>query len=101
MAAISKYHVVDVGTVAAASAAASSLMEYVASPRGLRHMTGQRRAIIWGEGPTAPLLTQGHLYLSDGALEAANELRLTLTVSSQFTAEQIPSTAKLLFGNPA
>ncbi len=101
MAAISQYHVVDVGTVSAASSAAASLMEYVASPRGLRHMTGGRRAIIWGEGPTAPLLTQGQLYLSDGALEAANELRLVLTVSRIVPADQIPATAKLLFGNPA
>lgn len=101
MAAISKYHVADIGTVNAASAAAASLMEYVASPKGLRHMTGQRRAIIWGEGPTAPLLTQGFLYLSDGALEAANELRLVLTVSKEIAATAMPATAKLLFGNPA
>jgi hypothetical protein len=100
MAAITRYHIIDLGTVNAASSAAAGLMEYVASPKGLRHMTGQRRAIIWGEGPTASPLTLGYLYLSDGALEAANELRLSFTQVSSTTADKIPETAKLLFGKP-
>lgn len=101
MAAITRFHIVDVGTVSAATLAASSLMEYIGSPKGLRHMTGQRRAVIYGEGPTASSLTLGHLYLSDGALEAANELRITFTAAGETTVENIPKTARLIFGNPA
>lgn len=101
MAAITRFHIIDVGTVNAASLAASSLMEYIASPKGLRHMTGQKRAVIFGEGPEASKLSLGHLYLSDGALEAANELRLTYTAAGETTVDSIPKTAKLLFGNPA
>jgi hypothetical protein len=100
MAAISRYHIIDLDTVNAASTAAASLMEYISSPKGLRHMTGQRRAVIWGEGPTASALTLGYLYLSDGALEAANELRLSFNRVDSTSADKIPETAKLLFGTP-
>lgn len=101
MAAITRYHIIDFGTVNAASAAAAALMEYVASPKGLRHMTGQRRAIVWGEGPNASPLAHGYLYLSEGALEAANELRISFNATGETTSDKIPETAKLLFGNPA
>lgn len=101
MAAITRYHIVDLGTVKAASTAAAALMEHISSPKGLRHMTGQRRAVVWGEGPNASALSLGHLYLSEGALEAAHELRIMFTAAGETTADQIPETAKLLFGNPA
>jgi hypothetical protein len=101
MAAITRYHIVDLGNVKAATAAAAALMEYIASPKGLRHMTGLRRAIVWGEGPSASALTMGYLYLSDGALEAVNELRINFTAAGEITADKLPETARLLFGNPA
>lgn len=101
MAAITRYHIIDLTTVSAATTGAASLMEYIASPKGLRHMTGQRRAVIYGEGPTASALTLGYLYLSDGALEAANEIRLSFNSVGTTTPDKIPETAKLLFGTPA
>lgn len=101
MAAITRVHIVDFGKVEVASAAAAALMEHISSPKGLRHMTGLKRAVIWGEGPTASPLTLGYLYLSDGALEAAKELRLVFNSAGETTSEKVPETAKLLFGNPA
>ncbi|HWA17240.1 MAG TPA: hypothetical protein VG817_12445 [Gemmatimonadales bacterium] len=100
MAPITRFHAIDLGTVSAATSAAASLMEYIDSPKGLRHKTGLRRAVIYGEGPTAPALTMGYLYLSDGALEAITELRLSFNTVGTITPDQIPPTAKLIFGTP-
>ena len=97
---ITRYHVADFGSVKAATTAAASLIEYVSTGRGLRHLTGPRRAVIWGAGPTAPVLNQGSLYLSDGALEAVNELRLAFTEGETLQAEQLPAFCTLLLGDP-
>ncbi|HTO73851.1 MAG TPA: hypothetical protein VMJ30_08525 [Gemmatimonadales bacterium] len=95
---IAEYHVTDFVNVKAATAAAAKLMEYIRSPAGMRHMTGPRRAIIWGEGPDAMLPLQSRLYLSSGALEAAKELKLSFTPQDKIAAAAIPTTALLLFG---
>jgi hypothetical protein len=98
---IKQYHVADFGSVKAASAGAAALLEYVTTGKGLRHMTGPRRAVMWGAGPTAPALSQGSLYLSDGALEAAGELRLAFTPGDTLPAEQLPAFCTLLLGDPS
>lgn len=101
MAPITRYNQVELGTAQAAAAAVSALIEYIGSPKGLRHMTGHRRAIIWGQSSDASALARNELYLSDGALDAANELRLTFRTVGEMAAAQLPETSKLLFGDPA
>ena len=96
---IARYHVADFGTVKAATTAAAALIEYLSSPKGLRHRTGPRRAVVWGESLSAPPLDQACLYLSDGALEAARELDQVFTLRSTITAEELPGTRKLILGD--
>jgi len=95
---IAEYQVVEFVNVKAATAAAAKLMEYITSPKGMRHQTGPRRAVIWGEGPEAPLPLQSRLYLSTGALEAAREISLTFNVQEKIAAAQLPASALLLHG---
>lgn len=95
---ISEYQVVEFVNLKAASAAAAALMEFVKSPRGMRHLTGPRRAVIWGEGPEALMQHQSRLYLSAGAMEAAGELKLTMTPRDKIAAAALPATTLLLFG---
>lgn len=100
MAAITRFHIIDLGSVGVATTTAAALMEYIDSPKGLRHKTGLKRAVIFGEGPTASSLTLGYLYLSDGALEALQELRVNFNAVGPTTVDKIPATAKLIFGTP-
>ncbi len=95
---IAEYQVTEFVNVKAATAAAGKLMEYIRSPAGMRHATGPRRAIIWGEGPDALLPLQTRLYLSNGALEAARELKLSFNLLDKIAAAALPATALLLFG---
>ena len=95
---IAEYQVVEFVNLKAATTSAAALMEYVKSPRGMRHLTGPRRAVIWGEGPAALLPLQSRLYLSPGAVEAAGEIKLTGTLKDRIPAAQLPATAILLFG---
>jgi hypothetical protein len=95
---ITKYHVVDFGTVRGAVDGAAALMAHIASPRGLRHMTGPRRAVIFGERGDESQFTQARLYLSDGALEAAHEINLTFKVIETLAAADLPGSTKLLHG---
>lgn len=95
---IAEYQVAEFANVKAATAAAAKLMEYVVSPKGLRHQTGPRRAVIWGEGPEALLPLQSRLYLSAGAVEAAREINLVFTMQEKFPAAQLPASALLLHG---
>ena len=95
---IAQYHIAEFVNLKAATSGAAALMEYVASPRGMRHQTGPRRAVIWGEGPEALLPLQSRLYLSPGALEAAREIKLAFTLHDAIPAAQLPSSALLLHG---
>jgi hypothetical protein len=95
---ITKYHVAEFGSVKAATNGAAALIAHLVSPAGIRHLTGPRRAVIWGEGADAPQPVQERLYLSDGGLEAAREIKLVFTVGGTITAEQLPPTARLLHG---
>jgi hypothetical protein len=95
---IADYQVAEFANVKAATAAAAKLMEYVASPKGMRHQTGPRRAVIWGEGPDALLPLQSRLYLSAGAVEAAREINLVFTTQDKISAGELPASALLLHG---
>lgn len=95
---IAEYHVAEFVNLKAATSGAAALMEYIASPRGMRHLTGPRRAVIWGEGPEALLPLQSRLYLSPGALEAAAEIKLVFTSHEKIPAAQLPASALLLHG---
>lgn len=95
---IAQYHVAEFVNLKAATSGAAALMEYVTSPRGMRHQTGPRRAVIWGEGPEALLPLQSRLYLSPGALEAAREIKLVFTLLDPIPADQLPASTLLLHG---
>jgi hypothetical protein len=95
---IAEYHVAEFVNLKAATTGAAALMEYVTSPRGIRHQTGPRRAVIWGEGPEALLPLQSRLYLSPGALEAAREIKLVFTLHDTIAAAQLPASTLLLHG---
>jgi hypothetical protein len=97
---IAKYHVVDFGTVKGAVDGAAALIAHINSPRGLRHLTGPRRAVIYGERSDESQFTQAKLYLSDGALEAAREVNLTFKQLETLAAEQLPGSALLIHGQP-
>ncbi|MEO8031624.1 MAG: hypothetical protein ABJC74_16260 [Gemmatimonadota bacterium] len=95
---ISEYQVVEFVNLKAATAAAAALLEYISSPRGMRHLTGPRRAVIWGEGPEALLPLQSRLYLSPGAMEAIRELKLSFNTGDTIAASALPATVLLLHG---
>jgi hypothetical protein len=95
---ITKYHVVDFGTVKGAVDGAAALIAHIGSPRGMRHMTGPRRAVIFGERSDESEFTQARLYLSDGALEAAREINLTFKVIEILAAGDLPGSTRLLHG---
>lgn len=97
---ILKYHVVDFGTVKGSSQGASALIAHISSPKGIRHMTGPRRAVIFGERADGAASEQAKLYLSDGALEAAREINLTFKVLEVLEASRLPESAILLQGQP-
>lgn len=97
---ISRYHVVDFGTLKGAVDGASALIAHITSPRGLRHMTGPRRAVIWGERADESEFTQARLYLSDGALEAAREINLSFKLIETLPTAQLPGSTRLLHGQP-
>jgi hypothetical protein len=97
---IARYHVVDFGTVKGAVDGAAALLAHIASPRGMRHMTGPRRAVVWGERSDESQFTQARLYLSDGALEAAREINLSFQLIEVLPAAQLPGSARLLHGQP-
>src|SRR5262245_61356962 len=97
---IARYHTLDFGTVKGASEGASALIAFINSPKGIRHMTGPRRAVVFGERADGAPSTQAKLYLSDGALEAAREANLSFKILEVLTAEQIPESAVLLSGQP-
>lgn len=97
---IDRYHIADFGSIRAATEAAAAMLEHVGSPRGLRHMTGPRRAVVWGESQAALPQDQSRLFLSDGALEAAQELRLVYTQGPTITSAELPGTRKLILGQP-
>ena len=97
---IAKYHALDFGTVKGASEGASAIIAHINSPKGIRHMTGPRRAVVFGERADGAPSTQAKLYLSDGALEAAREVNLTFKVLEVLAADQLPESAVLLQGQP-
>jgi hypothetical protein len=97
---IAKYHVLDFSTVKGSSEGASALIAYVSSPKGIRHMTGPRRAVVFGERADGAASEQAKLYLSDGALEAAREIHLGFTVLEVLEAARLPASAILLHGQP-
>lgn len=99
-AAIAKYHILDFGTLQASSAGASKLIDYINSPKGIRHATGPRRAVVYGERADGAPSEQAKLYLSDGGLEAAREVNLTFKVLGVLEAGALPSSAILLHGQP-
>lgn len=99
-ASIARYHVLDFGTLQASSKGASALIDFINSPKGIRHMTGPRRAVIYGERADGAVSEQAKLYLSDGALEAAREINLTFKVLGVLEAGQLPDSAILLQGQP-
>lgn len=98
-AAIATYHVLDFGTVKGASQAAEKLITYVTG-KGVRHNTGPRRAVIYGERADGSPSDQAQLYISPGALEAAKELRMLFTLKEAFAADKLPQSAILLHGTP-
>ena len=95
---IMRYHVAEFGSVKAATNGAAALIAHLTAPAGIRHLTGPRRAVIWGEGPDAPQPDQERLYLSEGALDAAREVKLVFTLGGTIAAGQLPATARLLHG---
>lgn len=97
---IAKYHVLDFGTVKGASEGASALIAHVNSPKGMRHNTGPKRAVVFGERADGSAATQARLYLSAGALEAAREVNLTFAIIEELPAEKLPGSAILLHGQP-
>src|SRR5512147_102549 len=97
---ILKYHVVDFGTVKASSQGASALIAHINSPRGIRHMTGPRRAVVFGERADGAESEQAKLYLSDGALEAAREINLSFKILEVIEAARLPGSAILIHGQP-
>ena len=96
---IANYHTVDFGTVRGASQGAEKLISYVTG-KGIRHNTGPKRAVIFGERSDGAPSVQALLYLSPGALEAARELKMLITVKEEFTADKLPESAILLHGQP-
>lgn len=97
---IAKYHVVDFGTVKGASEGASALITHINSPKGMRHNTGPKRAVVFGERADGAASVQALLYLSPGALEAAREVNLTFALKEELPAEKLPDSAILLHGQP-
>ncbi len=97
--AIANYHTVDFGTVKGASQGAEKLITYVTG-KGVRHNTGPRRAVIFGERADGSASVQALLYLSPGALEAARELKMLFSRGADFTADKLPESAILLHGTP-
>jgi hypothetical protein len=97
---IAKYHVLDFGTVKGASEGASAIIAHVNSPKGMRHNTGPKRAVVFGERADGSAAIQARLYLSPGALEAAREVNLTFAIIEELSAENLPGSAILLQGQP-
>ena len=98
---IEKYHVLDFGSIKGATRGAAALIEYSTSQRGLRHMTGPLRAVVWGETPSGSPLQQAWLYVSEGGLAAAKELKLAFEiVGSPIPAAEVPTSCTLLLGEP-
>jgi hypothetical protein len=96
---IAKYHVLDFATVRGASLGAEKLIAYVTG-KGIRHNTGPRRAVIYGERADGAPEVQALLYVSAGALEAAREIRMLFTLKDELTYDKLPGSAILLHGQP-
>ena len=97
---IARYHTLNFGTVKGASEGASALIAFITSAKGIRHMTGPRRAVVFGERADGSESTQAKLYVSDGALEAAREAKLTFEVLEVLAGDRLPESAVLLQGQP-
>ncbi len=96
---IANYYTVDFGTVKGASQGAEKLITYVTG-KGIRHNTGPKRAVIFGERADGSPSVQALLYLSPGALEAAREMKMLFSLGEEFPADKLPISAILLHGAP-
>jgi hypothetical protein len=92
---ITAFYVVELPTPRHAEALAAFISE--ASRQNPARQDGALRAVIWAG---SPLAEHGVLYLSVGAVQAAQSGGLNLTPLSRISPQELPQHRTLLLGTP-
>lgn len=93
---IHEYHAIQFPTALEAVAVASKIQNAVVSPSGLKWMSGPSRAVIWTGSPIAK---EGNLYLSSGAITAAQSAGIGLPPGITISASALPPDRTLVLGD--
>ncbi|SRR6266576_1069007 len=97
---IRQYTVLQFDSPEIASEFARAIMDFKSKPEGIAYMASDsKRPVIWAASMLKP--NASVLYVSDGALEIANALRIPNRPGQKIDREKLPADRTLLLGDAA
>lgn len=94
---IERYHVLQFDDRLTALAFANQIAAFTVSPQGMRYLADPQRAVMWATHLMAA--NASLLYVSDGALHAAKELKLPYQVTGAVARTELPEGRALVLGD--
>ena len=95
---IERYQVVEFEDYEGCADFRDALQRFLATTQGLRYMAVDPRCVLWTSGSG---LSRGEnrLYLSAGAVAAADGARLSFRIVQEIATEELPEDRALLIGD--